>query len=109
LIEGIDIASNQVIEATKLAVGENFQNIRYHVGDFLNHPFQPEKFDIVLFNSSLHHFNNINILLKSKVIPLLKKMVFSYFRILLALIRLQWTSLQLKQANLNFENYTIKI
>ncbi len=108
LIEGIDIASNQVIEATKLAVGENFQNIRYHVGDFLNHPFQPEKFDIVLFNSSLHHFNNINILLKSKVIPLLKKDGFLVIFEYVGPNRLQWTSLQLKQANLILKTIPLK-
>lgn len=99
IIEGIDIASNQIREATKLAMNENLHNIKYHVGDFINYPFLSEKFDVVLFNSSLHHFSNINTLLKSKVSPMLKKdgflLVFEY----VGPNRLQWTSLQLKNAN----------
>lgn len=98
-IEGIDIASNQVAEATKLAIGENLKNISYHVGDFLYHPFSPEKFDIVLFNSSLHHFNKVDFLLKSKVIPLLKKDGFLVIFEYVGPNRLQWTSLQLNKAN----------
>jgi 2-polyprenyl-3-methyl-5-hydroxy-6-metoxy-1,4-benzoquinol methylase len=99
LIEGIDIAAKLIDEAKYIANENNFNNIKYHAGDFTQHNFESESYDVILFNSSLHHFNKIDNFLKSKVFPLLKNngylVVFDY----VGPNRLQWTSLQLQKAN----------
>ena len=99
LVEGIDLAENLIDEARTVTADLNLGNIRYHAGDFLQHKFEPESFDVILFHSSLHHFRNINQLLKNKVRPLLRDkgylIVFEY----VGPDRLQWTSLQIERAN----------
>lgn len=99
LIEGIDMAENKIREARENAVELGLENIKYHVGDFLEIQFEKGSYDIILFNSSLHHFNNIYTFLELKVLPLLKKggllVLFEY----VGPKRLQWTTNQLKTAN----------
>jgi ubiquinone/menaquinone biosynthesis C-methylase UbiE len=99
LIEGIDISENQIIEARKHASESGFNNIRYIAGDFMKHEFVPSAYDLILFNSSLHHFRNIDHLLQFKVLPLLKNggyvVIFEY----VGPNRLQWINLQLEYAN----------
>lgn len=98
-IDGIDLAENHIKEARKLASDLNLNTIKYSVGDFVSHEFNPESYDIILFNSSLHHFDDIPSLLKTKVLPLLKDeghlVIFEY----VGPKRLQWTDLQLEFAN----------
>src|SRR4030095_3072905 len=99
LIEGIEITPKQVEEARQLAAELKLNNIKYYVGDFVKHEFENETYDVVLFNSSLHHFKGIDNLLQSKVLPLLKKggylILFEYA----GPARLQWTKPQLDIAN----------
>lgn len=99
IIEGIDFAEEQIKEARRIAGNENLNQIIYHTGDFINHSFTQDKYDIILFNSSLHHFDHIEQLLKKKVIPLLKPdgylIIFEY----VGPDRLQWRIEQLKFAN----------
>jgi ubiquinone/menaquinone biosynthesis C-methylase UbiE len=99
LIEGIDIASSKISEAAKIALTEGLGNIRYHADDFRTYDFEPDTYDIILFNSSLHHFNNIDRLLKERVLPLLKRdgylVIFDY----VGPRRLQWSGKQLEYAN----------
>jgi ubiquinone/menaquinone biosynthesis C-methylase UbiE len=99
LIEGIDLAEKKTAEAAKLAKESNLANIRYHAGDFMKHDFRPGSFDVILFNSSLHHFNHVDKLLESRVLPLLKDdgllVLFEY----VGPNRLQWTRYQLEFTN----------
>ncbi len=99
LIEGIDMAEKQIEKASRYAAEANMQSIRYLTGNFLNHDFKPESYDVILFNSSLHHFKGISKLLQTKVKPLLKAggllVIFEY----VGPNRLQWTPEQLKFAN----------
>ena len=98
-IEGIDLAASQVEEARHLAAEQNLGNIQYFTGDFSTHASESDAYDLILFNSSLHHFDNINEFLKMKVLPLLKQegdlIIYEY----VGPDRLQWTSEQLKIAN----------
>jgi SAM-dependent methyltransferase len=98
-IEGIDLSPKQVAIAKEEALKENLNQIQYHCGSFYDFPFEEEAYDVILFNSSLHHLKNVNELLKNKVKPLLKDdgylIVFEYT----GPNRLQWTDLQLKAAN----------
>jgi SAM-dependent methyltransferase len=98
-IEGIDLSPKQVAMAQEEAMKENLNQIQYHCGSFHDFPFEKGAYDVILFNSSLHHLENVNALLKNKVKPLLKDdgylIVFEYT----GPNRLQWTDLQLKAAN----------
>jgi ubiquinone/menaquinone biosynthesis C-methylase UbiE len=99
LIEGIDLAPKQVEEAREEALRQNLTRINYHVGDFRTFLFQEDTYDIVLFNSSLHHFTRIDDLVRDNVVPILKPggllVIFDYT----GPRRLQWTKDQLRAAN----------
>lgn len=99
LIEGIDLAPSKIEEARKYALESGLMKLRYFVGDFRTSAFEPNSYDLILFNSSLHHFNGIDQLIKSKILPLLKQdgylIIFEY----VGPNRLQWTEQQLEYAN----------
>jgi len=99
LIEGIDVAAKLIEEARQNAIDSGLNNIRYQTGDFTTHKFESESYDVVLFNSSLHHFGNIDKLIPEKVLPLLKKggllIIFEY----VGPNTLQWTTSQLIEVN----------
>lgn len=99
LLEGIDLTPNKVILAKKLALKNNFQNINYLLGDFKEFDFENVKYDVVLFNSSLHHFDKIFDMLKNNVIPILNDdgylVIFEY----VGPNKFQWTQKQLDRAN----------
>jgi len=98
-IEGIDLAASQVEEAKQLAISQNLDNIFYFTGDFSAHSFESDAYDLILFNSSLHHFDRINDFLKMKVIPLLKQEGYLIIYEYVGPDRLQWKRPQLKIAN----------
>ncbi|MFO7791312.1 MAG: class I SAM-dependent methyltransferase [Bacteroidales bacterium] len=98
-IDGIDMAEKQIEKARRHASELKMHNIKYITGDFLKHDFPPDTYDLVLFNSSLHHFKDISSLLQNKVKPLLKKdgwlIIFEY----VGPNRLQWKREQLELSN----------
>ena len=99
MIEGIDFSSNEIEEATRHARNLNFDKIKYFTADFLEYDFKPESYDLILFNSSLHHFNDMDHIIQKKVLPLLKTngllVIFEY----IGPNRLQWTKFQLDYTN----------
>jgi len=99
LIEGIDLAAKQIEEARHCASSLNLNNLKYFAGDFRVHEFDHATYDIILFNSSLHHFNDINNFIQTKVLPLLKDDGFLIIFEYVGPKRLQWTQLQLAFAN----------
>lgn len=98
-IEGIDVAAIQIQAAHESARSLGMDHIQYTAGDFYTLPLQEGSYDIILFNSSLHHFDKIDTLLSSRVKPLLKPdghlIIFEYA----GPSRLQWTQEQLSYAN----------
>jgi ubiquinone/menaquinone biosynthesis C-methylase UbiE len=98
-IEGVDLAPNQIEEARKFASDLNLDNIEYIVADFETYSFVENSYDIILFHSSLHHFNNVQYLLEHKVMPLLKKNGYLVIHEYVGPKRLQWTKLQLEFSN----------
>ncbi|MEI6749478.1 MAG: class I SAM-dependent methyltransferase [Bacteroidales bacterium] len=98
-IEGIDLAASQVEEARETAASQNLDNIHYFTGDFSSYPFESEAYDLILFNSSLHHFDRINEFLKLKVMPLLKKEGYLIIYEYVGPKRLQWIRPQLNRVN----------
>jgi ubiquinone/menaquinone biosynthesis C-methylase UbiE len=102
-IEGIDFASKQITEAKKIAHAEKLNHLTYHTGDFLHFPLKKKSYDVILFNSSLHHFKNIETLLTKRVIPLLKDDGFLVIFEYVGPDRLQW-----KKEQLNVSNQVLK-
>jgi len=99
LIEGIDLASKKIDAARNHASEMNLNKIKYFVGEFSTHKFQNGSYDIILFNSSLHHFKDVLNILQTKILPLLKDkgylLIFEY----VGPNRLQWIKQQLEFAN----------
>lgn len=97
-IIGVDVSQESINNAQKEAL-KNHLNIHYYCEDFRKMNFQDEKFDVILFDSSLHHFDNISDFLKNNVAPLLNDkgivVVFEYC----GPNRLQWRKSQLNEAN----------
>ncbi|ESU25841.1 methyltransferase family protein [Flavobacterium limnosediminis JC2902] len=97
-IVGVDISPESIANARKKAVEANLK-IDYFSGDFRKIEFGDQKFDVVVFNSSLHHFENIPSFLSDCINPLLsengKVVVFEYC----GPNRLQWRTSQLEESN----------
>ena len=97
-ILGIDISVESIKNAQQYAVEEK-KAIDYVSSDFFKVNLENEKFDIILFDSSLHHFKNINLFLKETIKPLLTPnghlVVFEYA----GPNRLQWQKNQIKKCN----------
>jgi ubiquinone/menaquinone biosynthesis C-methylase UbiE len=98
-ILGIDLAEKQIEEARKHASAASMDKIEYLSGEFTSLSFEESSFDLILFHLSLHHFDQIDNLLKNKILPLLKAngylIIFEY----VGPKRLQWTKDQLSCAN----------
>jgi ubiquinone/menaquinone biosynthesis C-methylase UbiE len=97
-IDAIDFSSQSVSNAQRFAL-ENNLKINYQVGDFKKIDFENNSYDLILFSSSLHHFENVDDTLENFVKPLLSNtgilVVFEY----VGPNRLQWTKKQLDKAN----------
>ena len=97
-IDGIDVAAEQIARAREEANKIGMKHLHYFVADFTRHHFDLP-YDVILFNSSLHHFPNIDSVLKQHVISKLAPgglvIVFEYA----GPNRLQWTDAQLAFAN----------
>ncbi|WP_156900363.1 class I SAM-dependent methyltransferase [Flavobacterium filum] len=95
---GVDISNERIERATQTAL-ENNLNIEYVAGDFHQMIVEKESFDVILFDSSLHHFNDINGFLKKEIFPLLKTEGILVANEFCGPNRLQWKKEQLDFAN----------
>lgn len=98
-IDAIDMAELQLEEARNLSKEQNISKISYFVADFLTHPFTKKLYDIILFHSSLHHFNRIDDLIQQRIMPLLKDNGILVIHEYVGPDKLQWTDNQLKEVN----------
>jgi len=98
LIIGVDVSPESINKAKRLAAADGLP-IDYRSNDFFRIDFEDKKFDVILFNASLHHFDAIDDFLRNHINPLLKKngmvVVYEYC----GPNRLQWRNSQLKEAN----------
>lgn len=98
-VEGIDISEKQIIKARACAIEDNCPNVTYRLFDFESGTLPVNSYDVVLFHSSIHHFKNIDYILKEKTLPILKPggliVMFDYT----GPNKLQWTPDQLQAAN----------
>lgn len=98
LIMGVDVSPESINKAKRLAAAEGVA-IEYRSNDFFRINFEDKKFDVILFNASLHHFDAIDSFLRNHINPLLKEkgmvVVYEYC----GPNRLQWRNSQLNEAN----------
>lgn len=96
-ILGLDYSPESIRVATEMA-NEKSYKLTYECGDFYQRQFD-EKYDVILFSSSLHHFDQIDSFLEQKIKPLLNEngilVVFEF----VGPNRLQWKENQLRRAN----------
>jgi len=69
----VDISRSRLDNAAETAKKRNLNNMQFLCEDVYKYPFPEEYFDIILFNSSLHHFNNINHFIPTYIDKALKK------------------------------------
>lgn len=93
-VMAFDLSSNSITKAKQ----EGFPKIDYQVKDFYVWMEEPERYDLVFFYSSLHHFGDMD-----KLIPALKKKLEPGGLLILheytGPARMMWTKAQLKVAN----------
>ncbi len=97
-IIGIELSENRVREAEKLA-NENNLDIKYLNQNIYEIDFKNQKFDIILFNSSLHHFDNMDLFLSQYIKPLLAPNGFLLICEYVGRNRIYIPNFQLKEAN----------
>ncbi len=78
----LDLAQNLLNQAAAIAKKENKNNIKFICADIKNFDFKTAYYDFVLFNASLHHFDQVDELLGRYIKPCLKpngKLVINEF------------------------------
>lgn len=71
-ILGIDLSPTIIKEANKKAVEFGLSNIKFISADIYDYKFMTNYYDVVLFQASLHHFEDIKTFIPKVVIPTLK-------------------------------------
>jgi ubiquinone/menaquinone biosynthesis C-methylase UbiE len=95
----VDLSANRMKEAEEKALQLGRNNMKFLCTNFLTSQLEEENFDIVLFHSSLHHFDNIDQLLQTRIKDLLKpngKLVINEF---VGATRLQFKKEQVNAIN----------
>lgn len=95
----MDIAQNRLDRAAKIATEKNLNNIAFTCKDIHKSDLGKEKWDIVLFNASLHHFYGVRELLETKIKPALKPGGFLIINEYVGPDRLQYPKPQIKAIN----------
>lgn len=97
-VEGFDLSPNRIQLAKQNAQQLELKNLHYFVDDVYKHDFGFNQYDVVLFDSCLHHFKNLDQLLEkiyNSITPDGCLIINEY----VGPIRFQWKKNQLKQAN----------
>lgn len=98
-ITGIDLAP-QLVEAANInAQKKGLKNLQYICADLNNFEYPNNTYDLILFHSSLHHFNDLDKLLGKTLKEALKPGGILLIHEYVGPDRLQWTSEQLKTSN----------
>lgn len=95
----VDLAQNRLNEAKEVALTKGLKNIHFVCVDFLKHNFKNEYYDIIFFHQSLHHFNHVEDLIKTKISDYIKpngKVVINEF---VGATRMQLPKNQIKAIN----------
>ncbi len=97
-IDAFDIAEKRIEVAVRKAAEKNIKKIRFFVADISRYDFGKEKYDIIIFDSFLHHVKEVEEML-SKCRAALKKDGFLIINEYVGPNRFQWSAAQLNAAN----------
>jgi ubiquinone/menaquinone biosynthesis C-methylase UbiE len=95
----VDLAENRLQQAQELAEEQKLENIHFICSDLSDYAFPPNYFDMVLFNASLHHFENVEQLLSVQVKTTLKNEGVLVINEYVGPNRLQYPKEQIKTVN----------
>jgi SAM-dependent methyltransferase len=94
----IDIAARLLAQATATAKREGLSNFRTEVTDVNALAIPPASYDVVLFHSALHHFNDVDGIV-ARVRQALRPDGLLVLNDYVGPARLQWTAAQLAETN----------
>jgi len=94
----VDIAARLLAQASATAAGEGLKNFRAEVADVNALAIEPAAYDVVLFHSALHHFQNVAGIV-ARVRQALRPDGLLVLNDYVGPARLQWTAAQLSEAN----------
>lgn len=97
-VEGFDLSREKINIANENAKKLQLSNLHYFEEDANSFDFGHERYDIILFHSSLHHFKNPKTILE-KTHKAIKENGFLLINEYIGPNRFQWTDEQLKKAN----------
>lgn len=69
-IDAIDLSDKRIAQAREKANAAQISNINFITADIFNHDIAPDRYDMVLFDSNLHHFKDFSELLTKMIIGL---------------------------------------
>jgi ubiquinone/menaquinone biosynthesis C-methylase UbiE len=95
----VDLAENRLQEAEATAKAEGLNNMKYICADIKDFDFIDNYYDIVLFNSSLHHFQKVDDLLRDKIKPCIKPKGYLIINEFVGPSRLQFPKQQIEAIN----------
>lgn len=96
---GYDISPELIQEAQEKTQNSGIKNIEFRVADIYQENIVPESVDYFLFHASLHHFKNIQNLLKEKIIPAIKPDGLLFLNEFTGPNRMQYPDDQIKYCN----------
>ncbi len=97
-IDAFDIAEKRIEKAARKADKMNIKKLSFFVADISRHDFGKGKYDIIIFDSFLHHVKEVeNVLIKTSAA--LKKDGFLIINEYVGPNRFQWSGEQLNRAN----------
>ncbi|MBX3043219.1 MAG: class I SAM-dependent methyltransferase [Candidatus Kapabacteria bacterium] len=98
-VTGVDISYSRIKSANLRAKENKLDNIFFICNDVNNLNINQEKFDVILFDNSLHHFKNVVKLLPSITSKYLKNNGFLVVNEYIGPKRLQWSDIQINYTN----------
>lgn len=99
----VDIAENLLNIATSQAKKNGCRNIKFWCKDILKIDFKQNEFDMIMFNASLHHFSNIQDLIKTKIKKWLKPVGVLLINEYVGANRLQFSKDQISNINIGLD------
>ena len=107
LIEAFDISEKNINKANEKKSKYKYDNINFFVGNLYKFDFGKKQYDMVMFDSSLHHFDKIEEILEKIKISLKENGLFVINEYVGPNL-FQWSNIQLKAANNILKTLPIK-
>lgn len=98
-IHCFDFSDELLLKAKEISDSKSLPNIHYFAENVLEYKFEKQKYDIVFFHASLHHFANIHYFLKNIVNKTLKKNGHLIINEFVGNNRLQYSKIQIEWIN----------